>query len=71
MHVNGCDDVVIRGAYISAVELDNVKVSGSVNGPLVRLWRADEMKPAVRVENATGVETEVRSSDGPWAVKAI
>ena len=61
----------IRGAYIAAVELDNVKVSGGVNGPLVRLWHAEEMKPTVRAGNVTGVDAVVRPSDAPWAVNAI
>ena len=61
----------IRGAYISAVELENVKVTGGVNGPLVRLWHADECKPAVRVENAEGVGSKIVPTDADWKVKAI
>lgn len=64
-------DELIHGAYISAVELDNVKVSGGVNGPLVRLWRADEMRPTIQVKNATGFEAEIRPADAPWSVGAI
>ena len=29
----------MRGAYISAVDLENVKVTGDIDGPLLRLWR--------------------------------
>ena len=61
----------IRGAYIAAVELDNVKVSGGVNGPLVRLWHADVVKPTVHVKNVSGLEADVRATEAPWTVNAI
>ena len=61
----------IRGAYISSVELDNVKVLGGVAGPLVRLWQTDGPKPEVRVGRTLGVGDEVMPAKGPWNVRGI
>lgn len=62
---------LIRGAYIASVELDNVKVSGGVTGPLVRLWQTDGPKPEVRVERTHGVGDEVVPAKCPWNVRGI
>lgn len=61
----------MRGAYISAVDLENVKVTGDIDGPLLRLWHADECKPAVCTEKVEGVGSEVLSTATDWKVKAI
>ena len=62
---------LIRGAYISAIELDNVKVTGGVNGPLLRLWHAEKRTPAVRAEAISGVGSDVRAATTPWDVIGI
>ena len=61
----------MRGAYIAAVDLENVKVTGVIDGPLLRLWHADELKPSVRVDKVIGVGTEVKPADEAWNVKGI
>ena len=61
----------IRGAYISAIDLDNVKVSGVENAPLLRLWHADALRPVVRIGNVVGVGGEVKQAETAWNVKGI
>ena len=61
----------IRGAYISAIDLDNVKVSGVENAPLLRLWHADALRPVVRIGNVVGVGGEVKPAETAWNVKGI
>ena len=60
----------LRGAFIGSLTLENVKVTG-VNGPLVRLWKSDVMKPEVRTENLIGIGSEVVSAQGRWPVRGI
>ena len=62
---------LIRGAYISSIEFADVKVSGGVTGPLVRLWQSDGTKPEVRVDRTVGVGDEVVSAKGQWNVGGI
>ena len=61
----------IRGAYVSAIDLENVKVSGVGDGPLIRLWHADTLRPAVRVDKCIGVGKDVTPADKPWNVRGI
>jgi len=61
----------IRGAYVSDIVLENVRVTGGVNGPLARVWHADERKPDVRVKNVSGVGTDVSAAETPWKVRGI
>ena len=60
----------IRGSFISSVELENVRVTG-VNGPLVRLWNAEALRPAVKTVNVTGVGDDVVTATTPWSVRGI
>ena len=61
----------IRGAYVSAIDLENVKVSGVGDGPLVRLWHADSLRPAVRADKCIGIGKDVTPADETWNVKGI
>ena len=60
----------IRGAYIGKVELDRVCVRG-VDGPVVRLWKADEKTPEVKLSRTIGVGKDPVKADGPWPVRGI
>ena len=60
----------IRGSFIGGVELENVKVEG-VDGPLVRLWNADALKPEVKASNLSGVSSDVVPATAPWSVRGI
>ena len=60
----------IRGAFIGDVELDNVKIEG-VDGPLVRLWHADVLKPEVKAKHLAGVPAEVVPAAAAWSVRGI
>ncbi len=63
-------DEFIRGAYVESLELKNVKVEG-VKGPILRLWRAEERKPALKAENVIGIAPEITPSSVPWKFKNV
>lgn len=60
----------VRGAAITEILMRNVKISG-VDGPLVRLWNADVLKPEVKASEMKGVKPDVVPADGQWMVKGI
>ena len=61
---------LVIGSFVGGIEIDGLKVQG-VDGPLLRLWNADAVKPALKVNGLEGVPAEVRPENGPWQVRGI
>ena len=58
------------GSYVGTVTIDGLKVKG-VEGPLMRLWNADALRPALDVKGLEGVAGEAVPESGPWKVRGI
>ena len=63
-------DEFIRGSFIRGIVLDGVRVAG-VNGPLLRLWNSEAVRPVLEVKGLEGVGSEIVTASGPWKVDGI
>lgn len=60
----------VRGAAIAEILMKDVKISG-VDGPLVRLWNADVLKPRIKMQAVTGLDSDMATTEMDWPVRGI
>ena len=60
----------MRGAYVRLLDLRDVRAEG-VDGPVLLLWKTEELHPELRLKDVQGFKLEARPTTEKWDVTAI